>query len=504
MNYKKVLFIASVVVFASCEKDEIIDIEALAITLPKIEEGIKEDGSTDQDTPEQDQTSSEETSNKLEDTSSDEQTQDESNNEGNTNSADNSVNETAYQNNTSNQQDSIFPYTSDINKDWRIGSNQSVEIIWPLNKSGKVPDNLFNLIESNFPNQSCVVDYNKDGYLDVIGYYIDWANNISMHSTYTGYDRKKPVYFYLGTPEGTYVEDPINSKKFLGKVHGSKLIPGDFNNDDYVDLLFVGSGYDASPSLGEYPSLYINDGNGGFVVEELTNYVGYYHDAATGDIDNNGYLDIVLLELRFGADPLILWNFGSKFTSEVLKIDRQFNSDTYPPGKVIGSPNSRVNLFDINKDGFLDIFIGTDRESWMGTNPSYIILGNGKNFEGRHKIEVPEFEDPNFDQVSSSILVNAGNIPLLILSRFPGYSDKRNALQILSLTGNKLSDVTSQYSDNNYGTGKHIFDLDFKDYDNDGVFELTNNRVPPTFSDNPKSSLFLEWEYLNGYFFSKN
>ena len=388
---------------------------------------------------------------------------------------------------------------------WRKPSNETVQLMWDENWSDN--DGVFVAKRINYPWQSVVVDYNYDGYLDFISYEIDWANDQEMPSGYTGYDRKKPVQFYLGSENGIEDNtDPLNHEKYLGRVHGSGIFPGDFNNDGLVDLLFAGSGYDAPPTLGEYVSIFYNDGKGSFIVKDLVDYVGYFHDVATGDIDNNGYLDIVLLEAgSMERDPYILWNNGSDFTGEVLEIDRMVGPKPEDFKKTWNTPNQRVGLFDVDRDGFLDIFIGNYEDDWRLTEPakSYVLLGNGGNFGGAERLSVPLFSDNNYSNTSRPlhIILPDSDDSVIVVNRFVSYGDGRRALQLVKYSNGELVDVTDNLMEDPLSNGKHIFDLDFKDYDNDGVFELYNSERFLQHKYNVSTQEeYVEWEYLNGKF----
>ena len=371
---------------------------------------------------------------------------------------------------------------------WRKPSNEVLELLWDDNWG--VDDDVFVKRRLNYPWQSTILDYNNDGYLDLVTYSIDFANGQSMPEGYTGYERKKPVQFYLGSENGIVDNvDLKNHEKFLGRVHGSKVIPGDFNNDGLVDLLFNGSGYDAFPFLGEFPSVFFNSQSDGYNAFDFTDLVGYWHDVATGDIDNNGFLDIVLLELSPNKDSYVLWNNGGVFTPEVLPLEKTLEQ-------------RRVSLFDLNSDGLLDLFIG-NYETLNGSYvPSYVLLGDGQGFIGSNKILVPEFQDPDYDKVSNALFIGVPEAMknYLILGRFKDYSLFGNSIQVLEYLNGELIDVTAEIVEDPFGDGKFHFDLDYRDIDNDGKKELFNNRFSDFKANEGSPNWYTEWEYVNGRF----
>ena len=129
------------------------------------------------------------------------------------------------------------------------------------------------------PLEAVVLDYDKDGFLDII----------ETSSDYGTYNRNK-ILFKKGTSKGTLIDDVYNSNKFDGLIHGRKGLVGDYNNDGWPDIFFVGHGHDAEPWPGEYPILLLNQEGKDFIYKPLTELSGFFHTATSGDIDNDGDL----------------------------------------------------------------------------------------------------------------------------------------------------------------------------------------------------------------------
>jgi len=161
----------------------------------------------------------------------------------------------------------------------------------------------------------------------------------------------------------------FNEEKSL-PVSASVLI--DINNDG-VDELFLGGGYDQQDELFSY-----KDGGFNSIIsttnlpskDKLTTLA-----AASADFDNNGFSDLIVSR----EDGItIYYNTNGKFSSK--KLDYNLADNATPLGFAIG---------DVDKDGFLDIFISNyiRIKQMQGQNnftPDYgpisqLLMNNGDN-----------------------------------------------------------------------------------------------------------------------------
>ena len=183
--------------------------------------------------------------------------------------------------------------------DWKKTSYELFDINYPEKYSqvGNLLNNQWGNGSGEYGLNVIVVDYNNDGYRDVIGFYNDYSNFVAYPQDYYGYERKKLIRFYKGKCGGNFEIDEQNDSKILGTVHGRKVLLGDFNDDSYVDVFFISHGYDNIPFKGEYSKAIFSDGSGGFYDTEYTEFVSFYHGGATGDIDNDGDLDVIVVEV---------------------------------------------------------------------------------------------------------------------------------------------------------------------------------------------------------------
>lgn len=285
--------------------------------------------------------------------------------------------------------------------------------------------------QSWYPTGFLALDYNQDGYIDVV----------TCNSQYTETGRN-PIGFYLGQTNGSFVEDNLNSGKFMGLIAVRKSFYGDFNGDSIPDICFVGHGWDEEPWPGEYPILLLSNGKR---YEELRLYdtVGYFHGSAAGDFDNDGDLDIFLLD--HSTNSWFLVNDGQ---GHFTKNNTLFNVE------VIDGSMFTTEMFDINHDGFLDLIVGGhehEGHEWHEyTNPTIVFWGNGESFNHDNYVRFPRFKDGwgvtldycfydlNGDGKEEVINIRTGDG--LSQPSYQGWS-----LQILSLNGDCFYDVTSSF-----------------------------------------------------------
>lgn len=123
----------------------------------------------------------------------------------------------------------------------------------------------------------------------------------------------------------------------------------DFDNDGWMDIYLVNSGFHAHSGRQGRPSnaLYRNRGDGTF--EDVTMKAGlagagYGHGVAVGDYDNDGWADIYVTS--FG--PNILYrNRG----------DGSFEDVTSRARVAVGKWSTSAAFFDMDNDGDLDLFV---------------------------------------------------------------------------------------------------------------------------------------------------
>ena len=129
-----------------------------------------------------------------------------------------------------------------------------------------------------------------------------------------------PVQLYENDGDGDFA---LSTESFIrGKipesVAGRKVLTGDFNGDGRPDIFVADHGADSHPFPSAHPLLLLSSVNGLRSEAGLEHVVGFHHGAASGDIDQDGDLDIFLTDTR---QPLFLENDGGgKFVRDLNAV----------------------------------------------------------------------------------------------------------------------------------------------------------------------------------------
>ena len=262
--------------------------------------------------------------------------------------------------------------------------------------------------------------------------------------------------------------------------HGTKILVGDFNNDSLPDIfsnVAVDPPFGAFPFLNDNNHLILNSKNGFASVKEFPDQ-GFWYTGCSGDIDNDGDLDIITFNFHnqaAGVKSRIMWNDGKA----------NFSLDYNGIGDIPTAYQSE--LVDINNDGFLDLVITFVPNGPTRTNDLRILWGNGNGFtlansssisiSGEWYLMNLDFIDIDKDGTKEVIPSGtydnpAGGAPIYFISFFKS-EDK----------GKTYSDKTTQYIDNNKAS--RFYHIRVQDIDKNGMLDI--------FSGEKKDNIRWEW-----------
>jgi hypothetical protein len=403
-----------------------------------------------------------------------------------------------YPTNTSGEIISNYFFPGDImiqNQPWKLFKNQT-------NNSFVINGQNYAIVESgiNF------IDIKNDGLLDMVGF----LSHVNFDTT-TG-------YFFI-------LRDIYGEKEFEYYSTESWVVPrydiNDFNSDGILDVA-------------AYTSNSHGDINGVYRTEDLpiklylfnpdgtfdSKYIGApysLHDGASGDVDNDGDIDILLWGSKGPFPPNdigILENDGN-----ANFIFKQQNITINNP-KINKSFQSLAHRFiDLNNDGCLDIIAGCFfDEDWVSSQQTLAFGEEGYgafnysvywgNCTGNYTFDLLTSSKTtvlpnnmvnnidtvlNFNVLGQNFLDIDEDGDLDIISTLATQQYSSYYIQILINQGDKsFIDKTGELMESNFGEGV-FYRTRIYDIDDDGDYDII-----PTHRDDLTISLY--WENIDGSF----
>jgi hypothetical protein len=343
-------------------------------------------------------------------------------------------------------------------------------------------------------------DFNENGYLDILTLAPSPDGEFPLHQ------------LLINNGDGTYSPDNTLITNPSFQAHGPrKTVVGDFNGDNKPDVVRIGGGHD----ILENTNILMSGGDGytfSFidVIPETQ-----YHGFASGDLDNDGDLDLFFGQPESG----FAMNDGSgNFTWFRVdeKISNFFEENT--DGEVIGPYGiGTVEILDVNLDGNIDIVVGggyADMDyDYMLMGPT-ILWGDGSsNYDYDNKTEIWGFgEKPimpdgsnvdNNDDISFADINNDGYLDVVLtyirqIDNDPnnnGNPSYKSVLQIFKGgENNEFTDVTNEWTSN------PLILLDFpvtwvlvRDVDNNGMIDIVESEKVLSGAGGWRNSIRWEW-----------
>jgi len=217
--------------------------------------------------------------------------------------------------------------------------------------------------KSELPTQGCysniVFDINRDSYLDILfANYYDGTNNTTNS------------FIYWGSAGGFSTS---NRAMLPGKrVMGASI--ADLNKDGHYDIVFA----NYADGTNGYINSYIYWGSSaGYSSSNITELPTHYaHTVSTGDLNGDGWLDIVFCNYRelstYYTYSTVFWGSETGFNpsdATDLETNRAFSS----------------SVADLNYDGYMDITFSNMATSSSYASNSFIYWGNYSGYSNNIK-----------------------------------------------------------------------------------------------------------------------
>lgn len=359
------------------------------------------------------------------------------------------------------------------------------------------------------------VDYNRDGYMD----YVQFPKKGGMGTD----NHRENVRFWLGKPDGSFEEDPLNDNRMLGTVYSIHVKYADFNDDGYPDFCSFSTGYDRTGSTGDYPVVLMSDANCVYrdlrypAYQEPNNnsMYGTFHGGTTGDFDNDGDIDIIFWNNNdsYGQTSLYLendgkGNFTERKASEILDLEQYIeeNSD----GKNLPWFLD-AEFIDINNDGYNDLaFTGIDRykdESCSSFFPTPVVFwgsSNGKYGGSNYSVIPPPRLGYAINESFAFYDFNGDGVKEIIVLRTADGENgtsfyKGGYLQVCELINGEFVDKTSQYVPVEHkALNKYIGDLRMCVENIDGIDYLLVSHIETILSPGLGAGVIKPYALRNG------
>ena len=309
-------------------------------------------------------------------------------------------------------------------------------------------------------------DLNGDGKKDIFNNYWPDPFAANINGYYATFEYEK---YWFSKPN-----------VLKGLTGARKFIINDYYGNGKKSMLICSSGADAPPFPGDSVQIISFGSDLSMTAKNISEVLGYFHGGASGDVDNDGDIDILLYS-GGGAKPM-----GPVYYENLGSGNFKYNSNLIT-GLGYANNNSNnyytVELFDINNDGYLDILLA----SGNGDVISRILWGSATHtFNTSNQTILPDasYTKQSVVDIAFSDIDKDGDIDLLLNYAIGWWGF---GIQILENQNNKFIDVTSKRVDvatnplSVWFGWLRLYDVDYDgdlDLVADGIAYIQNQQQP--------------------------
>ncbi len=240
---------------------------------------------------------------------------------------------------------------------------------------------------------------------------------------------------------------------------GPKFVYGDINGDKLNDIYVCGT-------ISQYGSLFLQTSDGRFITNRDNDFSNFSIQNETNgvffDADNDGDNDLFVLTSDYQRVELDSLPNGKLYLNENGYF--KLSNNLLPKGICMGSV---VLSMDVNKDGYMDLFIGgrVVPGNYPESPGSMILMNDGHGgFTNQTKQYAPDFLKLGMVTDANWVDINKNNKPVLIIC------GEWMPLQCFELINNQFVNKTDAYFDK--ALNGLWNKMEFTDIDNDGDLDL--------------------------------
>ncbi len=337
-----------------------------------------------------------------------------------------------------------------------------ITVLYENDGNGNFTQALIQPFDPVMLSQLAAADFDNDNDMDVI------ISGLSISS-------QRLTKLYVNNGSGNFSEDISNS--IMGYQNVS-LAVADIDGTNSSDIIITGV-----DELGDtLTRRYINDGVGNFTEMSCSINGVVFGDLEIGNIDNDGFPDIVVSGVSTNGNSTSLLYFNNG--------DGSFSYG--PPYSLSQLSNSQVKLLDVDLDGDLDLFLNGKKNFDNYTAELHVNSGKGKFYEATTN----SFYGIRWADLASGDIDGDGNLDFLMTGQ-----DKQSRMYMAFYHNNNLWDfslVMDTVFDNLWPTDTELADLDGdsdldlivvgKDFDFNYVAKLFTNDGTGVFSEDTNST----------------
>ncbi|WP_295831843.1 VCBS repeat-containing protein [uncultured Winogradskyella sp.] len=234
----------------------------------------------------------------------------------------------------------------------------------------------YGLADVGFSSQAVFFDMDNDGDLDM--YQVNQLPDARLFRRYTNIPKERYRFYkdkLYRNDNGNFRDVSDQAGLTNSYAYGLSVSTSDFNNDGFTDL-FISNDYD------EPDFLYYNNGDGTFknvINEKLKHISNFSMGTDTGDINNDGFMDFITLDMAAADHYRSKTNMGSMSTERFNKMvddgkHHQYMSNTLQINNNGDSFSDIANMTGISKTdwSWSGLLVDLDNDGWRD-----VIISNG-------------------------------------------------------------------------------------------------------------------------------